>query len=394
MKFVVQLVHFGALLLPACQAVDIEKTQKGTKAFLDPASPPHRTVAGSAPGNEKPKVSASSSNCSRAEVETSGITAVQRNATWADWKVRFPQLHFSGSQTERWAQVWAGLGSNWWLSFIDGKAHAYGPHVWDAPFTDYESWSEGVQSGTGTFEYIQKEVDRFNVASAWDEPWTPASLAALNARFQELSCTTADCLDMYYGWLPRDQHTWKVDNINHTMSPFTCNECPGQCTKQRKEKALGRILRQYHDSVSSLKRAGSDNGGSQHLIESLPHLALLYAKLADLHPFNDGNSRVRMLLLQTELVRLGGHPLVMWDVYWAVYWARSLEDVVNMMLNGWCSWEVALRTKRSPFMLTDSANVSTAMADYDADSGGCVRRLAPSNPDVWTPFCKGAHCKR
>ena len=72
--------------------------------------------------------------------------------------------------------------------------------------------------------------------------------------------------------------------------------------------------------------------------------------MAELHPFSDGNSRTRVVLLQSELTRLGGHPILIPETWRSIYTYNSLEEVEAMILQGWCAYEQALeRGGRSPY---------------------------------------------
>merc|ERR1719445_2002992 len=92
---------------------------------------------------------------------------------------------------------------------------------------------------------------------------------------------------------------------------------------------LDRILREYYDKVDDLKSKSSEDS-TVHLI--FPHLARLFAKLALLHPFPDANSRTRLIILQTELVRIGGHPVMMRHIGNAGYDAKTLFGVKSYIL--------------------------------------------------------------
>merc|ERR1719353_1792191 len=109
---------------------------------------------------------------------------------------------------------------------------------------------------------------------------------------------------------------------------------------------LTHILAEYYNAIDDIEEATPES----HIQKALPHIAVLYHKLALLHPFADGNSRTRNTVLQTELVRQGGHPTVLWDNYWGITEAKSWEEAQEYVLDGWCSWEIAYQTGASPFL--------------------------------------------
>jgi hypothetical protein len=82
----------------------------------------------------------------------------------------------------------------------------------------------------------------------------------------------------------------------------------------------------------------------------LPAAATLYATLAELHPFVDGNSRTRLMVLQTQLARAGAHPVVLYNNGWAPYHMNSLEELEEYLLGGYCAWEYVNATGKSPYI--------------------------------------------
>ena len=83
---------------------------------------------------------------------------------------------------------------------------------------------------------------------------------------------------------------------------------------------------------------------------TLRPLATLYALLAEIHAFRDGNSRTRVLLLQAELTRLGGHPVLLPEFWRSVYDQNGIGELELMLLQGWCAYEHSLRNHgQSPY---------------------------------------------
>ena len=91
-------------------------------------------------------------------------------------------------------------------------------------------------------------------------------------------------------------------------------------------------------------------------------------------------------MLQTELVRQGGHPTVLWDDYWGIASVQSWQEAQEYVLQGWCSWEVAYNTAASPFLPftndTNSSLVATPYSEYNSQTGVCERGPPPAS---WEP---------
>lgn len=110
-------------------------------------------------------------------------------------------------------------------------------------------------------------------------------------------------------------------------------------------------------------------------------LATLFSLFAEIHAFADANSRTRTLVLDSELTRLGGHPLVFYTNGWAVYRMPSMEYVELYILRSWCAWHFAVRDGQSPYLAvgTEHDDVKAeAIARtlsfklYDPDTDACV----------------------
>jgi len=201
------------------------------------------------------------------------------------WLERFPQLEAAINGTtyaERCVQIWTALGENHWMEFIDGRAHAGGKHVFD------HTENPGrfpFPSGPKTFELQDRMYAEFSKEEAWGSRWTVDKLAKQNSFFREamvVPCQPDDCFD----------HLFQKTVLSAT----------------KKREMLGRILAEYYEAIDAIQAPMSD---SDHIRQALPLIAKLNHDLANLHTFQDANSRVRTLVLQTELVRQGGHPLVL-----------------------------------------------------------------------------------
>merc|ERR1740130_637414 len=99
------------------------------------------------------------------------------------WMLRFPQLQVDAqgdsSLAARSVSAWTGLGDNWWMEFVDGRAHSQGPHAFDTP--GREGSDPGLITGENTFQNMEKKYREFANQTAWVSRWNADNLAALNA---------------------------------------------------------------------------------------------------------------------------------------------------------------------------------------------------------------------
>jgi len=279
------------------------------------------------------------------------------------WLGRFPKLEVAvngATHAKRCVTIWKALGEHHWMKFVDGRAHAGGPHAFDHA----KSSLPGRTSGDKTFEKQDHMYDEFSREEAWESRWTADRLAALNAFYRDKDCLQPLCADMF-------DSLHSKSNLNDT----------------EKKSRLSYILAEYYNAVDAIQAPMSDSGGGTHIRHALPYIAVLYHKLALLHPFGDGNSRTRTMVLQTELVRQGGHPAVLWDNYWGIYKAcpgakldtygplsTACEQLQVFVLDGWCGWETTYNTNASPFSPFVEVNgtlLSTPHSAYNAGTGVC-----------------------
>lgn len=311
-----------------------------------------------------------------AKPEASGTVL---SATWFDWKSRSQLLgdkHSTPTHTyahtdtnthahkvlapthdfAAYVDAWTGLGDNWWMEFVDGFAHKDGPHAFDN-FTD----GERAQNHIGLFySNSMNEYARWSSQLAWGHRWNATSLAHVNARHNEVVCKSADCHDMFSCYFPR-----QMSNVSEVSEEFALpTPVPFNVSGRDVPPLLNSLLSDYYTAVEAAELASTN--ATEMLRRAIPHLAKLHMLLAELHPFGDGNSRTRTLVLQTELVRLGGHPVVMANNGWEVY-SEDLSAHVNSILEGWCAWEVIAITGISPFV----ARSPFGSPSYDSANGRC-----------------------
>lgn len=286
------------------------------------------------------------------------------------WLERFPQLKAAVtgiSHAQRCLQIWKALGQNKWMEFVDGRAHAGGPDVFDTAET---SGQPGVAVGHSSYKNQALAREEFSTEQAWESRWSVDKLAALNAKLRGWQCEEPSCRDM-------------IDNYGSVTS----------IDANKKHEWLTRILSDYHSAIDAIQVDMTDMGSGARIDQALPHIAVLYHKLALLHPFADGNSRTRLMVLQTELVRQGGHPTMLWDNFWGIYRMPDLpkpdgdlnklqnynlsafsDELSEFVLDGWCGWETAYNSKASPFspfVEVDGTSMSTPYSQYNAETGAC-----------------------
>jgi len=251
------------------------------------------------------------------------------------------------------------------------------------------------ETGPKTYENQKQVYERFATEDAWVPRWTVERLAVLN---MNLNARITDCKGIF------DLH---VTSSNITASA--------------KREWLGRILAEYYDAIDAIRVPKSSGN---HIYRALPFIARLFHKLAILHPFCNGNSRTRTMVLQTELVRQGGHPTVLWDNYHGIYQIgcyngtplsmlenyapMCMEAAQQFVLDGWCSWELAYNKGASPFspFVCDTGTsyvppfkslcmcTSTPHSGYNSQTGACGQ--GPPRTKWVPPFSKHRknQCKR
>eukprot|EP00930_Biecheleria_cincta_P030362 TRINITY_DN2102_c0_g1_i1.p1 TRINITY_DN2102_c0_g1~~TRINITY_DN2102_c0_g1_i1.p1 ORF type:complete len:379 (-),score=59.98 TRINITY_DN2102_c0_g1_i1:374-1510(-) len=303
-------------------------------------------------------------------------TSQNDSTSWYAWERRFPEL---AKMTK--AERWLALEANWWYVFIDGKAHAKGLHAFDKPVVS------SFDSGTQTSEHMKQMYERFKKPEAWGWRWTVEKVEALNSFYQGKNCEIEPCggPKIYTTWVPRygmgkdmtvRKEVLETDQ-NQTLTnifPFPVPNCSEFWlpTQEQKRTALASLLEDYYTALD----VASGQDCHTVLQSGLRYVAKLFYRLADLHPFADGNSRTRNFLLQTMLVELGGHPTVMWDDYWEIYFQPSLEKIEEKILHGWCAWEMAYQTGTSPFVVAGQ-NHSVPFLTYDPQTKSCREKPAP-----------------
>jgi len=116
-------------------------------------------------------------------------------------------------------------------------------------------------------------------------------------------------------------------------------------------KAFYAAITKHDCSITRFTNSLADHSHPRAALSCLlPAAATLYATLAELHPFIDGNSRTRTMVLNTQLARAGAHPVVLYNNGWGVYHMNNLEELEEYLLGGYCAWEYVLATGESPYV--------------------------------------------
>jgi hypothetical protein len=316
-----------------------------------------------------------------AEASTVSVPEGNARAEWFAWDGRIPMVFASdvskAVNNSDFVNVWTYLGDKWWTEFIDGQFHKDGPHALDYTPESMKWGMDGDFSG-----HAGNEFDRFSVPHSWDTLWTADEFGQANARYRGTECVDPQCLEMY------SSDTWTLlQRLERGWGALSQDDY-AQITHDQ----LDSLFADYYKKVSPLQWEERHIRIQRGFI----HLVNLFVDLARLHPFADANSRTRLLAFQTEVVRLGGHPVVLWDLRDDVYaiCTRSFGDggkkngeslvgkvfkaydalcgeaerlqFQNLLLDGWCAWEVVATTGESPF------RDGTHPRFYDESAASCV----------------------
>ena len=281
---------------------------------------------------------------------------------------------------------WRALQANWWMPFVDGWAHQCGATAFDQSatltrlngdgkfsthllstsdfFSDYDLM-HGTHLDTDMVELMNMELQGLSWAANPDYgSWEPAP--------------------PYTDWQPRKAQGAKNGVVGEDMMGYK-----GAVSSFDKEKIFREAIATqdyskdrdlYHKIRGVLTRRPLDefdaaitkddcgisrwtyssNARERLSLEQhhpraalgclLPAAATLYATMAELHPFIDGNSRTRTMVLNIQLARAGAHPVVLYNNGWGVYHMNDLEDLMQYLLGGYCAWEYVLATGKSPYV--------------------------------------------
>jgi hypothetical protein len=287
--------------------------------------------------------------------------STQRKNAWFDWSTSISDSKAEISHGEM-VRIWDHLGHKLWFEVIDGRFHQKGPGTIDGSSKNARSGQDGQFS-----EHSLEQYAHFSNESAWASLWTADLFAQLNAGFRGESCDGAGCSNLY---------------LYQSWNSFLVKTDP--------RKELDSIFEEYYRHVLPLKNVER----KLRLQQVLPHLAKLNLQLAQAHPFEDANARLRVLLTNFELVRNGGHPIVLWDFRYSqnlcgAWWrwgcetlerscsgncslehtdnvADALARMQHSILDGWCAWEVVAATGASPYQAGEK------LPTFDSATRSCL----------------------
>eukprot|EP00747_Dinoflagellata_sp_TGD_P143191 gnl/TRDRNA2_/TRDRNA2_176354_c0_seq4.p1 gnl/TRDRNA2_/TRDRNA2_176354_c0~~gnl/TRDRNA2_/TRDRNA2_176354_c0_seq4.p1 ORF type:complete len:421 (-),score=28.28 gnl/TRDRNA2_/TRDRNA2_176354_c0_seq4:297-1559(-) len=268
-----------------------------------------------------------------------------------------------------------------WLHFMDGWAvprHSQWEKIFDLEWTLHQS--SFVSVATVAFERMRnlemtKELTANNlvwVNAPFLGPSQPKS-AVCSCRSSGASAKIEQRCISYYN--PYDKYRFNSSLLQWSRRAIVSeldgcaiwNLKPQHLEKLRMEidpAVLDTTSLLYNNSVDRLEllqtylddyhfKIRAQHNESQvhrqhHADAQLDALAELLIRIAHLHPFCNGNGRMRTLILNRELVRLGYHPSLMFDYNREIFY-MSRDQVKTMIVEGLLMWEDAVRYNCIPW---------------------------------------------
>ena len=279
---------------------------------------------------------------------------------------------------------WRALGENWWMPFVDGWAHQCGATVFDQSATLTRLEGDGMFS-----THLKSQHDKFSDYELMHATHLNIDMVeSMNMELQGLSWDinpeygSWEVACPYTDWQPRKAVGAKHDVVGYDMMGYTGAVtfadkakiwsdamATQDYSKDRdlywkiREKLIGRPLDAFEAAITKddcgiarwTSNARERLSLEQHHPRAalgclLPAAATLYGKMAELHPFIDGNSRTRIMMLNIQLARAGAHPVVLYNNGWAAYHMNNLEELEEYLLGGYCAWEYVMATGKSPYV--------------------------------------------
>jgi len=293
------------------------------------------------------------------------------------------------------------FGGLMWALAIDGKDAKLGPHAYDhcgfrlflAQYT-FALGEAGHNELSTEFilelvhragwdrqrEYrVRKGDGHFGLIPLNDHIPTCYEVMSCEARADVLATIPAEVLQIY--------NESNIKAVRHRIgSLFSQGDpCPIWFPTPRVDVAYNisstlRLL--VANYTHSLRKQDSMNSEARILI-----LANFLRSFAWMHPFADGNGRLRTIILQRELRRLGlGRGAFMYNNNRDVYfindktYAAKIREGIRMA-------DIGMRTKVNPWL--DAANVEKHLSDFPTPftrPGACVDKIRWAFPeaDVWS----------
>eukprot|EP00747_Dinoflagellata_sp_TGD_P143192 gnl/TRDRNA2_/TRDRNA2_176354_c0_seq5.p1 gnl/TRDRNA2_/TRDRNA2_176354_c0~~gnl/TRDRNA2_/TRDRNA2_176354_c0_seq5.p1 ORF type:complete len:423 (-),score=23.71 gnl/TRDRNA2_/TRDRNA2_176354_c0_seq5:480-1748(-) len=316
-----------------------------------------------------------------APMQRACIQRVPRESQWQNWQQR------ANMETADPHSVLNRLNDTGllWLHFMDGWAvprHSQWEKIFDLEWT--LNHSSFVSVATVAFERMRnlemtKELTANNlvwVNAPFLGPSQPKS-AVCSCRSSGASAKIEQRCISYYN--PYDKYRFNSSLLQWSRRAIVSeldgcaiwNLKPQHLEKLRMEidpAVLDTTSLLYNNSVDRLEllqtylddyhfKIRAQHNESQvhrqhHADAQLDALAELLIRIAHLHPFCNGNGRMRTLILNRELVRLGYHPSLMFDYNREIYY-MTRDQVKTMIVEGLFMWEDAVRYNCTPW--TDEA---------------------------------------
>lgn len=243
------------------------------------------------------------------------------------------------------------------MAFIDGWSHGCGAEAFDGAASIKWAGGDGKLSA-----HLESLYDQFSDKDAvYGERLNSKRVEAMNLKLQGVGPNSYVRDDLYTDWQPRvDEPIQDMMGYTGAVTVLDKKKLFAEVNQKDDKGDLPRLLVQdpLDEFYKAVMEAGcgisskdQDNPHPRAALGCLlPAAAILYAKLAELHPFIDGNSRTRTMILQTQLVRAGAHPVVLYNNGWAAYHMNSVEELEEYLLGGYCAWEYVAATGKSPYI--------------------------------------------
>ena len=251
---------------------------------------------------------------------------------------------------------YTALGDNWWMAYMDGWAHPWGEYAFEGSNVSRMNGVDGLFTA-----HLHTVHD--SLVGKIGRQWNAPLLANVNQQLQGLSpCSWGGdkkCLHAYTNWVPRP-NTDSLKSQPHVGPDFGVSRGGWFANHSDKADALESALSHYYTADAVVQQASMQPFGlwtadqtpskpRQQLGAALPLLAEFFSTMAELHPFNDSNSRTRVVFLQTELCRLGAHPVMLPSMGWYIYSIPTMDQLELFLLGSYCAWEYALYHGVSPY---------------------------------------------
>ena len=254
------------------------------------------------------------------------------------------------------SKSWTELGpKNWWMPFVDGWAHKCGASAFDHAPTI--KWAGGDGELSGHLNSLYSKYSDPDVMYA--VRLNSSTVEFMNLELQGVSASSYVTNQLYTDFQPReDEPPEDMMGFKGAVSVLNKKDMYAHMKENNEYSDLSKLLVQdpldeFYHAINKKGCGVSHDGDNPHPRAALgcllPAAATLYATLAELHPFIDGNSRTRNMVLQTQLTRAGAHPLVLYNNGWAAYHMDDLEELEQYLLGGYCAWEYAAATGKPPY---------------------------------------------